>query len=60
MGNKRFALKGVDESLDGLTYDTLNQESRRTLDDSLLHTIFRANRICPIATEAVSTEYSSG
>ena len=37
MGNKRFALKGVDESLDGLTYDTLNEESRRTLDDSLLH-----------------------
>ena len=37
MGNKRFALKGVDESLDGLTYDTLNEESRRTLDDALLH-----------------------
>ena len=37
MGNKRFTLKGVDESLDGLTYDTLNEESRRTLDDALLH-----------------------
>ena len=42
MGNKRFALKGVDESVNGLTYDTLDDESRRTLDDSLLHaTVFQ-------------------
>ena len=45
MGNKRFALKGVDESLDGLTYDTLDEESRRTLDDSLVHaTVFQQDQ----------------
>ena len=45
MGNKRFALKGVDESINELTYDTLDEESRRTLDDSLLHaTVFQQDQ----------------
>ncbi|MDE0026873.1 MAG: DUF262 domain-containing protein, partial [Spirochaetaceae bacterium] len=33
IGTRQFALKGVDESIDGATYDTLDEESRRTLDD---------------------------
>lgn len=45
IANKKFALKGVDESVDGLTYDTLDEESRRTLDDSLLHaTVFQQDQ----------------
>ncbi|MDE0228210.1 MAG: DUF262 domain-containing protein [Spirochaetaceae bacterium] len=45
IGTRRFALKGVDESIDGATYDTLDEESRRTLDDSLLHaTVFQQDQ----------------
>ena len=42
IGNRKFVLKGVDESIDGATYETLDEERRRTLDDSLLHaTVFQ-------------------
>ena len=45
IGNRQFALKGVDESIDGAMYDTLDDDSRRTLDDSLLHaTVFQQDR----------------
>ena len=45
IGNRKFALKGVDESIDGATYETLDDDSRRTLDDSLLHaTVFQQDR----------------
>ena len=40
-GNQ-FSLKGVDQSLEGFTYDMLDDESRRVLDNSILHaTIFQ-------------------
>ncbi len=42
IANRQFSLKGVDESIDGATYDMLDDDSRRTLDDSLLHaTVFQ-------------------
>ncbi|MDE0446214.1 MAG: DUF262 domain-containing protein [Spirochaetaceae bacterium] len=45
IGTRQFALKGVDESIDGATYDTLDEESRRMLDDSLLHaTVFQQDQ----------------
>lgn len=45
IGTRRFALKGVDASINGATYDTLDEESRRTLDDSLLHaTVFQQDQ----------------
>lgn len=45
IGTRQFALRGVDESIDGATYDTLDEESRRTLDDSLLHaTVFQQDQ----------------
>ena len=36
-GKPTFALKGVRDDMQGLTYDTLGPEQKRTLDDSLLH-----------------------
>ena len=39
---REFALRGVSEELNGLTYKTLRDEDRRRLDDSILHaTIFQ-------------------
>lgn len=39
---REFALRGVSEGLNGLTYKTLPDEDRRRLDDSILHaTIFQ-------------------
>ena len=34
---KQFALTGVKEQLEGLTYKSLEEEQRRTLDDSIIH-----------------------
>jgi hypothetical protein len=36
---KEFRLKGVQPELEGRTYDTLREEDRRRLDDSILHAI---------------------
>ncbi|HMP02834.1 MAG TPA: DUF262 domain-containing protein [Gemmatales bacterium] len=43
---KEFQLRGVSRDLEGKTYDTLSEEDRRRLDDSLLHAII-VNQVDP-------------
>lgn len=47
-----FALKGVRNDLEGLTYDTLGPEQKRALDDSLLHAFI-------VRQEAPTEDHSS-
>jgi len=37
LNDRKFVLRGVDEAFDGKTYQTLDEEDRRRLDDSILH-----------------------
>lgn len=39
VGDKAFKLENVDETFKGLTYRTLTDEQRRTLDDTFIHAI---------------------